>query len=609
MRKVFFILIIFIGFVEVGWGNDLWGPGYHFLGEKITSTNGKYEATLTSDGYLVVNYLGEGREEIYAFPERGSGKTNGSAYLLIYNEDTKTRANTKRVHVGLYQVGIVPYTSSIKPNLSLYDSPLTLEDNDYVTLGLQIKNDGSLHLVRASTLADLWRSEGDQPTHPCSGFNYSSTANGTDRLVPGKMLFDGEELVSQNGKYKLKVGKTKTQLIRTSDGGALFETVTYSAGNRAFLTFDVSRRMVQSVTPGGTRPTAPSWGVSELINNVWWSHVTYYPALHLPWLRVMVKVPDPSVDRWKFGAGFGVKEANFHQDRSYVLNSFCYPRDYQALNAGFLAANNPFVNDAKSLLPTPGFNLAIMEQKILPLPDGTTRYAYTLKDTFVPAGMLLRNDGNLIIYNKYNATLWESKTGGAPSPSIPPRDFIAENTNLVYRGGTLIQTRGGYVSLHNSSVTQFDALTFVAKKYLLLTASGTGVTKLEAKGNGRIVLQNYTMVNSAPTIVLPQPPPDNSGARTSTDLLLADSMDSEPTPQDSSLLINAYPNPTTGLVQFSFENPNEQIGLIEVVDQNGSVVSQGNNVQQIDLGGLAQGVYYYRVFSNKRRYAGKIIKR
>jgi hypothetical protein len=50
--------------------------------------------------------------------------------------------------------------------------------------------------------------------------------------------------------------------------------------------------------------------------------------------------------------------------------------------------------------------------------------------------------------------------------------------------------------------------------------------------------------------------------------------------------LNAYPTPTSGIVNFT-----EVISEITVLDMKGAVIETYNNVSQIDLSNLTEGIY------------------
>jgi hypothetical protein len=69
---------------------------------------------------------------------------------------------------------------------------------------------------------------------------------------------------------------------------------------------------------------------------------------------------------------------------------------------------------------------------------------------------------------------------------------------------------------------------------------------------------------------------------------------------NTSISIKVYPNPSTGLVSISVDQP-EAVTNIEIINAIGDVVFRKQNqvqaIEQIDLSGAAKGAYYVRVFT------------
>ena len=83
-------------------------------------------------------------------------------------------------------------------------------------------------------------------------------------------------------------------------------------------------------------------------------------------------------------------------------------------------------------------------------------------------------------------------------------------------------------------------------------------------------------------------------------------------PNESLHGIAIYPNPTDGLFNISFNNPDELMKQIIIVNHLGSVVvnKENPNNNTIDMNNLSSGLYVIKIISNKGNvYYDKVIKR
>ena len=75
--------------------------------------------------------------------------------------------------------------------------------------------------------------------------------------------------------------------------------------------------------------------------------------------------------------------------------------------------------------------------------------------------------------------------------------------------------------------------------------------------------------------------------------------------------LNLYPNPTTGIVNFTLSDNQESSASYQIIDLNGKTILPGNSIPKngkIDLTNLNKGVYFIRIKSNNETYSGKIVK-
>ena len=72
--------------------------------------------------------------------------------------------------------------------------------------------------------------------------------------------------------------------------------------------------------------------------------------------------------------------------------------------------------------------------------------------------------------------------------------------------------------------------------------------------------------------------------------------------------LSVYPNPTTGIISVSNQDM-LAIDKVEIIDVFGKTVMITTTINsQIDLGGLPQGVYIFKIHSKETIFVKKIIK-
>lgn len=74
----------------------------------------------------------------------------------------------------------------------------------------------------------------------------------------------------------------------------------------------------------------------------------------------------------------------------------------------------------------------------------------------------------------------------------------------------------------------------------------------------------------------------------------------------TALHLGIWPNPTTGIVNLTFDEPNSNY-QVTITDQTGKVVAQGNNQTQYNLSQLPRGMYLAQVQNGKQNVVQKII--
>lgn len=73
--------------------------------------------------------------------------------------------------------------------------------------------------------------------------------------------------------------------------------------------------------------------------------------------------------------------------------------------------------------------------------------------------------------------------------------------------------------------------------------------------------------------------------------------------------ITVYPNPTGGVVNIGIPNSNETIKRVQLFDGSGKIAYQSMaNTRTLNIGHLAQGLYYFSIATSKTTYHGKIVK-
>ena len=74
----------------------------------------------------------------------------------------------------------------------------------------------------------------------------------------------------------------------------------------------------------------------------------------------------------------------------------------------------------------------------------------------------------------------------------------------------------------------------------------------------------------------------------------------------TALHLGISPNPTTGIINLTFDEPNTNY-QVTITDQTGKVVAQGNNQTQYNLSQLPRGMYLAQVQNGKQNVVQKII--
>ena len=74
----------------------------------------------------------------------------------------------------------------------------------------------------------------------------------------------------------------------------------------------------------------------------------------------------------------------------------------------------------------------------------------------------------------------------------------------------------------------------------------------------------------------------------------------------TALHLGISPNPTTGIINLTFDEPNANY-QVTITDQTGKVVAQGNNQTQYNLSQLPRGMYLAQVQNGKQNVVQKII--
>jgi hypothetical protein len=73
--------------------------------------------------------------------------------------------------------------------------------------------------------------------------------------------------------------------------------------------------------------------------------------------------------------------------------------------------------------------------------------------------------------------------------------------------------------------------------------------------------------------------------------------------------ITISPNPSTGLVKLTTDQPDEIIQQITITDVTGKAVLNSNlNIRTVDINKFSNGLYFIRVKTDKKSYIGKVLK-
>ena len=251
---------------------------------------------------------------------------------------------------------------------------------------------------------------------------------------------------------------------------------------------------------------------------------------------------------------------------------------------------------------------------------------FAIPEYFRAKALLLTDEGDLQIVNTKEQVIWSLKQSQQDD-----KHFIAKGNTDPIQTASLVHTPEGHIELSNSKYQQEFDLTFLAKDYVLLSASNNKASELSVTSpNSMISMQVYqnspttstaksglTSKSSTAKISPTEAPkplviPDQKNGitnvikkTTKTAKTTKTVKIEKPMPTNT---FTVFPNPVKDIINIVFDDTTETLTKLQILSLDGRIIREFTGSQTPNIQELSSGMYLYLIESTKNKYNGKIIK-
>ncbi len=252
---------------------------------------------------------------------------------------------------------------------------------------------------------------------------------------------------------------------------------------------------------------------------------------------------------------------------------------------------------------------------------------YTVPEYYRAKALILTDEGDLQIVNTKEQVIWSLKQS-----QLDDKHFIAKGNTDPIKTASLVHTPEGHIELSNSKYQQEFDLTFLAKDYVLLSASNNKASELSVTSpNSMISMQVYQdsptvstaksgltsksstakiSPNEAPKLLVI--PDQKNGIRNIAKIETKKTAKTakivkieKPMPTNS---FTVFPNPVKDIINIVFDDTTETLTKLQILSLDGRIIREFTGSQTPNIQELSSGMYLYLIESTKNKYNGKIIK-
>ena len=252
---------------------------------------------------------------------------------------------------------------------------------------------------------------------------------------------------------------------------------------------------------------------------------------------------------------------------------------------------------------------------------------YTVPEYYQAKALLLTDEGDLQIVNTKEQVIWSLKQSQQDD-----KHFIAKGNTDPIQTASLVHTPEGHIELSNSKYQQEFDLNFLAKDYVLLSASNNKASELSVTSpNSMISMQVYqnspttstaksgltsksstAKINPTESPKLLVIPDQKNGVRNIAKIETKKTAKTakivkieKPMPTNT---FTVFPNPVKDIINIVFDDTTETLTKVQILSLDGRIIREFTGSQTPNIQELSSGMYLYLIESTKNKYNGKIIK-